>query len=120
MTKLQTTWANVCIVSAEIARLTYRVIEGGTILALFVTAFYAGYWLVWGSPADPRYSRMLNLLDALSRNWKAFFLLAIPLFYRTVRTFLEEVQEAGGIKRRTTPAAPIPPQGENPKKPSAS
>ena len=35
----------------------------------------------------------------VSQNWKIVLILMIPLFYQTVRTFLEEVQEAWGIKR---------------------
>jgi hypothetical protein len=107
-------WQKASVAVLEIARFVYRVIEFGLTLAVTYVAVYVGYWLVFGPAADPRHDRMLQLVKTISDNWKAFLLLGIPLFYRTVRTFMEEVQEAGGMKRRSQPATQIPPQGPNP------
>ena len=56
---------------------------------------------------------MLALLTAVDENWKVVVLLAVPLFYRTVRRFLEQVEEFWGVKRPRRVAqveqAPNPP-----------
>lgn len=88
-----------------------------TVLGVFGVASYIGWWLVFGDVKDPRHDRMLSLLGTVSDNWKAFLLLAIPLFYRTVRTFLEEVQEAFGMKRPSRPAEAPGPATTNPPTP---
>jgi hypothetical protein len=89
-----------------LARITYRVVEGGLILSLFVVACYAGYWIVFGDIASPRHVRMMALIPIVSEYWKAFLVLLIPLFFRTVRTFAEEVQEFAGAKRRSSLPGP--------------
>jgi hypothetical protein len=38
-------------------------------------------------------------IASVAANWKAVVLILIPLFYRAVRTFLEQVEEAFGMKR---------------------
>ena len=57
---------------------------------------------------------MVALVQLVNDNWKTFLLLVLLLFYRTIRTFLEEVQEGFGMKRRPVPppmaeAKPNPP-----------
>jgi len=47
-----------------------------------------------------------DLLIAMSQNWKAFLILLIPLFYQTIRKFLEEVEEAYGMKRHSKKGQP--------------
>ena len=44
-------------------------------------------------------SQQRDVIAFVAQNWKIVLILMIPLFYQTVRTFLEEVQEAWGIKR---------------------
>lgn len=89
-----------------LGRIGYRLVEGGTIGALFVASCYAGWWIVFGDMTSPRYARMMALLPIMSQHWKALLVFLIPLFFRTVRTFVEEVQEFAGAKRRST--LPVP------------
>lgn len=73
-----------------------------------------GYEVVWIFNADPvtRQARLAAALRALNENWKALLLLLIPLFYRTIRGFLERVEEFAGAK------APRPPKSTSPEKPN--
>ena len=41
-----------------------------------------------------------KLMITINQNWKAVLILLIPLFYQTIRKFIEEVEEAYGMKRR--------------------
>ncbi|MBI5601460.1 MAG: hypothetical protein HY944_07825 [Gemmatimonadetes bacterium] len=106
MKKFLAIWNQASVIAGVVARIAYRVVEGGLVLGLFVIACYAGYWLVFGDVQDPRYARMTALLSLASANWQAVLLLLIPLFYRTVRTFAEEVQEFAGAKRRSSLPGP--------------
>jgi hypothetical protein len=84
-----------------------RIVEYVSVIGVFLVIWYAAWFLVTKEPANPTRQRMLSLLQTINDNWKAFLLLGIPMFYRTVRTFLEEVQEAGGMKRgRQEPKEP--------------
>jgi hypothetical protein len=76
-----------------------------------------GYYMLHGPEDSPRMLRMARVLALVDEHWKVGLLLLIPLFYRTVRAFLERVEEAWGVKapRRidpveTTPAKPNPPE----------
>ena len=84
-------WNRTCIVATAMGRIGYRFVEGGTIGALFVMTSYAGWWIVFGDVTNPRYARMMALLPIASQHWKAFLVLLIPLLFRTVRTFAEEI-----------------------------
>jgi hypothetical protein len=42
----------------------------------------------------------MELVKGLNDNWKAALILLVVLFYRTVRMFLEQAEEAFGVKRR--------------------
>jgi hypothetical protein len=44
----------------------------------------------------------------LNGNWKIGLLLLIPLFFRTVRTFLERAEKFAGIEAPRAPAAVHP------------
>lgn len=64
-------------------------------------------------------SKQKDVIAFVAKNWKIVLILMIPLFYQTVRTFLEEVQEAWGIKR--SPKQPLTPEvGSLPKAPTSS
>lgn len=78
---------------------------------------YAAWWIVFGSVTDPRYGRMMGLLALASANWKAFIALMVLLFFRTIRTFLEEVQEGFGMKRIQRPPQ-VAESAENPPTPA--
>jgi hypothetical protein len=43
--------------------------------------------------------RITYLMKTVHDNWRAALVLLIPLFYRPVRTFLENLEEAGSLKR---------------------
>ena len=71
--------------------------------------FYFG-WLALhsGTANSTEKSPLVAILTTLSENWKGLLLLLIPLFYRTVRTFLEKVKKFAGMEtepeeKRTTP-----------------
>ena len=79
-------------------------ISGQTLLlsAAFVTGatsfVYEIGWVIFAG-AD-RQLRLNDALKLLSNNWKAGVLLLVPLFYRTIRAFLERVEEVAGMKAR--------------------
>jgi CMP-N-acetylneuraminic acid synthetase len=68
-------------------------------------AIYETYCVLFGSPPSDRQMRMQNALTMLNGNWKIGLLLLIPLFYRTVRAFLQRAEEFAGIKAPREPVA---------------
>jgi len=72
------------------------VVERLLALALSSAALILGYRFVTGTASQAERDLIVKIGD----NWKTVLILLIPLFYRTVRTFLEEVHEAFGMKRR--------------------
>jgi hypothetical protein len=72
------------------------VMERLLVLGLAFLVFYFGYQLLHGNSTQGQ----LDVLKALSENWKAGLVLLIALFYGTARKFLEEVQEIWGMKRK--------------------
>lgn len=88
-----------------------RLGEVSVVISITFTALLAvGYGLVWLAWCDQqiRATRLIELARALNENWKVILILLVPLFYRTVRMFLERAQKFAGIE------APIrqPPLGE--------
>jgi hypothetical protein len=75
------------------------------VVLLMVT--YGLFWLVW-CDQQTRAIRLAGIAKVLNDNWKVSLLLLIPLFYRTIRVFLERVEEAWGMKAPRRP----PPAGE--------
>ena len=77
------------------------------VLAIAFIAFYSG-WLAFRGGAQ-KSDTLTQILKALSDNWKGLLLLLVPLFYRTIRTFLEKVRKFAGMetepeeKRTATP-----------------
>jgi hypothetical protein len=65
------------------------------VLGLSGLVFHFGYH-VWRGTLSADESKILPLLG---QNWKIIFVLMVPLFYQTIRTFLEEVQEFWGMTR---------------------
>lgn len=72
-----------------------KVVERLLVLGVAWVAFYFGYHFCRGLLSPPQ----RDVIAFVAQNWKIVLILMIPLFYQTVRTFLEEVQEAWGIKR---------------------
>ena len=64
--------------------------EGLLVLALVWAIFCIGWRLIW---------EQKKLQPVLQVDWRVFLAVLIPLFFRTVRTFIEEIVEAFGIKR---------------------
>ena len=75
------------------------------------------YELIWNFLCDPavRQSRITGTLRTLNEDWKAGLILIVPLFYRTIKSFLERVEEFAGAKaprapKATTKETPNPPE----------
>jgi hypothetical protein len=80
---------------------------------ILVATGYETIWIFHGDPLG-RQARLAAALRGLNENWKALLLLLIPLFYRTIKGFLERVEEFAGAKARRNPkftagAKPNPP-----------
>jgi len=72
------------------------VVERSLALGIALVVFWVGFRLASGK-ATPNER---DTIFKLGENWKAAFFLLIPLFYKTVRVFLEEVRGAFGMKRQ--------------------
>lgn len=88
------------------------VIEPLVVLAIAFVILYIGYCTVF-RPASQQQAWFKELLEEFNNNWKAGVLILIVLFYRTVRTFLEQAEEAFTVKRKT-PLRGIPEEGSKP------
>ncbi|HKW87950.1 MAG TPA: hypothetical protein VJN21_04255 [Candidatus Acidoferrales bacterium] len=75
------------------------VAEPLVVLGITLVVFYIGYTLVFGPEQSGHQTRFKELLRVVNDNWKAGLLLLVLLFYRTVRIFLEQAEEAFGVKR---------------------
>jgi len=65
------------------------------VLAMTAVVLHFGYH-AWRGTLSANEKEIVSILG---KNWKVVFILMVPLFYQTIRTFLEEVQEAWGMKR---------------------
>jgi hypothetical protein len=77
------------------------VVERLVVLSIAFVTFYVGWFAFYGAKMVPKGAvkpPAVEFLTALSENWKGFLLLLIPLFYRTVRTFLERVEKFAGME----------------------
>ena len=86
------------------------------VLAVVILAV-TGYEIVWVFRGNqwPSQVRLEAALKALNENWKVVLLLLVPLFYRTIRGFLERVEEFAGAKapripKSKSPETPNPPE----------
>jgi hypothetical protein len=95
-----------------------RLLKCLEVMVVLVLAFAilvaTGFEIIWVFRGDqwPSQGRLATLLKGLNENWKVVFLLLVPLFYRTVRGFLERVEEFAGAK------APRSPKSASPEKPN--
>lgn len=55
-------------------------------------------WVWHACNATIRQQRIEAALKMLNENWKVGLLILVPLFYRTIRTFLERVRKAFGME----------------------
>ncbi|MCR4318246.1 MAG: hypothetical protein NUW37_18035 [Planctomycetes bacterium] len=72
-----------------------KIVESTLVIAISGLVFYFGWKLV----REGKSEEIETFFKSIGENWGAMVLLLIPLFFRTVRTFLEEVHEAFGMKR---------------------
>ena len=79
------------------------------VLCVLSGIFYLGFRAIRGTISQEQ----KKLLPILADNWKIAILLLIPLFYQTVRIFLEEVQEFWGMKRKPQKGREIDQDEEN-------
>jgi hypothetical protein len=82
---------------------------------LFFLIGREAHW-VW-TACDPkeRQQRIEAVLKMLHEDWKVGLLILLPLFYRTVRMFLERVRKAFGIELQQPDEGVI--KKKNPRKP---
>ena len=92
-------WFDRCLRTLEF------VTVAGLAIAVLTLATYETYWVLWGHLLADRQTRMQNVVGMLNGNWKIGLLLLIPLFYRTVRAFLQRAEEFAGIKAPREPVA---------------
>jgi hypothetical protein len=76
------------------------VVEPVIVLVFTYLVIYSSCLLIFGDRKNDQNVRMIELLKLMSENWKVALILIILLFYRTVRIFLEQAEEAWGVKRK--------------------
>lgn len=69
------------------------VLERSVVLCIGGTVLWVGWRLLF------RPEEVATFLGIINQDWKVLLILLIPLFYQTIRKFLEEVEEAYGMKR---------------------
>jgi high-affinity Fe2+/Pb2+ permease len=72
------------------------VLEVLIVLAIACLVGFTVFCFLSGSAQQARFTVLMETVD---KNWKAALVLLIPLFYRPMRAFLENLEEAGGWKR---------------------
>jgi hypothetical protein len=99
-------WLNWCL----------AVVEPLVVLAIAIVILYLGYGAVFQPQGSSMGASLKELIEEINDNWKAGILLLIVLFYRTVRTFLEQAEEALGVKRKLPRLRPVgePEEGATP------
>lgn len=93
-----------------------RVFELTTVMAIVVCVIlvcgYEIFWICTGGTWKDAHSRFQDVLTRMDAHWKLGIVLLIPLFYRTIRDFLERAEQAFGINAPRLPKAinqsPIP------------
>jgi len=86
-------------------------------IALVLFAVREVLWIWFASDPAMREARIEALIKTMNDNWKVGLLLLVPLFYRTIRTFLERVRKAFGMEARLPEdieEKPNPPQLQAP------
>lgn len=94
-----------------------KVSEAAIVLA--ITAVFVLFvvrevlWIWFGCDPSVRQQRIEAALKMLNENWKVGLLILVPLFYRTIRMFLERVRKVWGMEAQQPEAVeekPNPPQ----------
>lgn len=72
----------------------------GIVVCAGLALCYEIFWIVTGGSWVDAHARFRDALTQADTHWKLGFALLIPLFYRTIRKFMEEMEEAPlGFKR---------------------
>ncbi len=110
----------------DLARLMDRILRWVEFLVVVVVVVavcsvlgYLAYWIIVGPDQDPRQQRLQIVAKLVNENWKVGLLLLVPLFYRPVRVFLEEIQEgpfgtSRQLRGREEGPSPNPPRRHAP------
>lgn len=61
---------------------------------------YEVYWIIRADNPEVRQQRFISAFNLFNSNWKLGVLLLVPLFYRTIRKFLERVEKVAGMTAR--------------------
>jgi hypothetical protein len=69
------------------------------LLIVLIIACLVGFAVYCFLSGNAQEARFTTLMRTVNENWKAALVLLIPLFYRPLRTFLENLEEAGSWKR---------------------
>lgn len=87
-----------------------RVVERAVVLAIAFAVFYFFWHIIHGNQSQV--SSAEHALEVCSQNWKGLLILLVPLFYRTIRTFLEKVRRAWGMEVEAEKRSPESEKGE--------
>ena len=66
---------------------------------VYSVILYEVYW-IWLGAEGTRSSRLETVARTFNENWKTGLILFVPLFYRTIRQFLERVEKFAGMEAR--------------------
>jgi len=82
----------------------FKCLELSFVVVISILVIVALAFIIFGS-GNPANTKVGQIIKLLNDNWKALLILLIPLFYYPIRTFLGELQEIGGAKRKTPEAS---------------
>ena len=86
-----------------LAEESYKYLEAYTVLGIVALAtassFYEVVWIFTGGTWSDAHARFWSAITQLDSHWRLGLALLIPLFYRTVRQFLEEAENLLGVNR---------------------
>jgi hypothetical protein len=78
-----------------------KALEFTTVVAIVTCALlvcgYEIFWICTGGTWNDAHLRFQDALTRMDTHWKLGIVLLIPLFYRTIRDFLERAEKAFGI-----------------------
>jgi ABC-type spermidine/putrescine transport system permease subunit II len=78
----------------------FAVVEPAVVMGLAVLTAYSALALICFPVLNERRIRVKDAIETLGRNWVVVTVILVPLFYRTVRSFLDELREGPfGMKR---------------------
>lgn len=88
-----------------IAMAVLMAVELLTILGLFLVSVYVVTTLLACHPTRLCYQMSHDLVQLVGESWKGLMVLAALLFFRTIKTFMEQAKRVFGIEREIPQAA---------------